>query len=398
MSDNPGFPPPRSLLRRSELFATADDEVLDLVAERLEKVTVVAGDSIVRKGEPGDAAYLVVSGKVRVHDGDLVLNFLQQGELFGELSALDDELRSASVTAQTDSTLLRLGRNSLYELFARYPDTATGVIQGLCRTLRHRVRDISSDRHQIDAFERELEIGRRIQGGFLPSELPQLQGWHIEADLRPAREVAGDFYDAFPVPDIGYTALLVGDVCDKGVGAALFMSLFRSLIRVLASEEETQTTASAALVRVVTRVNNYVATEHGRSSMFTTLFIALLKPETGELVYINAGHEPAFIMANGAPRARLEPTGPVVGLFAGASYGVESASLAPGEMLVVYTDGVTEARDDQHACFGEERLLEMLSRGVAGSGSVKKMIERIDVFVGDTAQSDDITILTATRD
>ena len=159
------------------------------------------------------------------------------------------------------------------------------------------------------ALQRELDIGREIQLGFLPETLPVVDGWEIAASLMSAREVAGDFYDAFELPD-GNIGLVIADVCDKGVGAALFMTLFRSLIRAAANldyfeqAEKADAPHSAAerLQRAISLTNNYIAETHGDSGMFATLFFGILDPRDGKLIYVNGGHEPPLIIHAGAVR------------------------------------------------------------------------------------------------
>ena len=147
----------------------------------------------------------------------------------------------------------------------------------------------------------ELKIGRAIQSGFLPTKTPEIEGWKISPYFQSAREVSGDFYDTFTIDGHSRVGLIVADVCDKGVGAALFMTLFRSLLRSTAKihefsegtdDPESRKTESPEqlLKRCVQFTNNYIATTHGHTSMFATLFFGLLEPETGHLYYINAGH------------------------------------------------------------------------------------------------------------
>ncbi|MEM8557273.1 MAG: response regulator, partial [Bacteroidota bacterium] len=144
-------------------------------------------------------------------------------------------------------------------------------------------------RAYTESLSRELEIGRQIQRGFLPSELPTAPGWDLAARFRPAREVAGDFYDAFWVDESAGTrriALVIADVCDKGVGAALFMTLFRSLLRSIAQVRPTGRTDAEHVRATVATVNDYIATTHGDANMFATVVLVLLDPETGRLVYV----------------------------------------------------------------------------------------------------------------
>jgi serine phosphatase RsbU (regulator of sigma subunit) len=257
------------------------------------------------------------------------------------------------------------------------------------------------DREQVHArsLERELAIGREIQASFLPEALPQVPGWELAALFQPARQVAGDFYDAFTLPD-GRLGLVVADVCDKGVGAALFMALFRSLVRVLAAQNCADPEPQAVLLRTTAAVNDYIALTHSRANMFATLFFGVLSPATGQLHYLNAGHEAPLVLAPGtdAP-ARLSPTGPAVGLLAGAAFRIGTVTLEPGSMLVGFTDGVTDATGAGQAMFGEPRLLELLQGAHAHSAAAT--LERIDqalaAHVGDHARFDDITMLAVRR-
>lgn len=273
------------------------------------------------------------------------------------------------------------------------------------------------DREQIYArsLQRELEIGREIQSHFLPESLPTPPGYELAARLRSARMVSGDFYDAFTLSG-GETVVVVGDVCDKGVGAALFMALFRSLLRALAEQSEgarwndrgrgrerrrdagsRDEAIRGNLLRTVTLANDYIAGTHSRSNMFATVFFGILDTTTGLLYYVNAGHEPPAILTSSG-LTRLQPTGPALGLLPQLEFRVGEAALRPGEALFIWTDGVTEAQDAAGALFGEERLAELL---VQGPGSADDLIERVlgevQRFAAGAEQADDITLATVRR-
>jgi serine phosphatase RsbU (regulator of sigma subunit) len=211
--------------------------------------------------------------------------------------------------------------------------------------------------------------------------------------------VAGDFYDAFPLPG-GRVAIVLADVCGKGVGAALFMALFRSLFRALAQPQfAAACNTSEGLRATVQGTNDYIARTHGRANMFATVFFAVLDPASGEVEYVNAGHElPAMLGADGGVRTRLAPTGPAVGLMPELTFGVARDCIGRGETLVAYTDGVVDARNRAEESYGEERLMALLSEGGA---TAQTLIERVDsalgVFMGDAAQFDDVAMLAARR-
>jgi sigma-B regulation protein RsbU (phosphoserine phosphatase) len=262
---------------------------------------------------------------------------------------------------------------------------------------RKRLHD--AEQRHARSLERELEIGREIQRGFLPDQIPAPDGWELRAHFRPARQVAGDFYDAFPLPG-GRVAIVLADVCGKGVGAALFMALFRSLFRALAAPQfAAASEPSEGLRATVQATNDYIARTHGSANMFATVFFAVLDPATGAVEYVNAGHElPSLLAADGAVRARLAPTGPAVGLMADLPFRVARECIGRGEMLVAYTDGVVDARNPAEESYGEDRLMAVLADGGA---TAQGLIERVDSalgsFIADAAQFDDIAMFAARR-
>jgi serine phosphatase RsbU (regulator of sigma subunit) len=257
------------------------------------------------------------------------------------------------------------------------------------------------DREQLylRGLERELEIGRRIQASFLPDELPQPPGWEIAARFEPAREVAGDFYDAFPLASDGKIGLVVADVCDKGVGAALFMTLFRTLIRALASENfKTQSDCATELKHTIEQTNNYISTVHSRANMFATIFFAVLDPVTGALKYVNAGHEPPLILNAQGVKATLGRTGMVAGLIGQLAWSVQETGLAAGDTLFAFTDGIADAENARGESFTRERLQTLL---LGADKSASEFLARIEAnvraHIAGANQFDDITMLAVRR-
>lgn len=259
------------------------------------------------------------------------------------------------------------------------------------------------------ALDAELEKGKKIQQQFLPASIPQLEGWEIAATFHPARRVSGDFYDAFMLPG-NRLCLVIGDVCDKGVGSALFMALIRSLIRVLSGKSSIEglSAGAAAMGRIdiealtafnaVTGTNDYIASEHGEGGMFASLFVGVLDPETGRLAYVNGGHEPALIIANAQIRQQLSATGPVVGALPNSRFEVGTTVIQPGETLIGYTDGVTEALSPDQTLFGRKRFNRLACRA---EGSASQLLEdlRVELFahIQNAPQYDDITLMAVHR-
>lgn len=255
--------------------------------------------------------------------------------------------------------------------------------------------------------ERELEIGRQIQAGFFPREIPSPTGWEIAAHFQPARQVAGDFYDVFTLDGGRGLALVMADVCDKGVGAALFMALVRSLVRVLTIQgaadigpEDGPRAAAARLLSTVHQTNRYIATTHGEANMFATLWLGLLDPATGALTYVNGGHEPPLILSGATVRERLKVTGPALGIMPEAVYRAAQCRLAPGEVLFAFTDGVTDAADAAGSLYGRERLIALPGRvpEAAGAAGLLRAVARdLAAHSGAAPQADDITLLAVCR-
>ena len=274
---------------------------------------------------------------------------------------------------------------------------------------RRRLRDAES-------LTREMDVARNIQRDFLPESLPVAMGAQLEAALQPARQVSGDFYDAFLLAPSGTIVLVVGDVCDKGVGAALFMALFRSLIRASADpigggaiqmiggrrtivrQSLEAATPADLLTRVAGFTNDYIARLHGRTNMFATVFLGALDPKDGQLDYVNAGHEPALVVAPDGNTRELRPTGPALGLMPDVAFGAGQATLGRGHCLFAFTDGLVEARSPAGEAFGGDRLREALRANNASvSALVRGVLEALQAFTGQAEPHDDVTLLAAMR-
>jgi sigma-B regulation protein RsbU (phosphoserine phosphatase) len=220
-----------------------------------------------------------------------------------------------------------------------------------------------------------------------------------------AREVAGDFYDGFELPD-GTIGLVIADVCDKGVGAALFMTLFRSLIRVTANQEYFERTwqgmmqhsTDERLKRAVLLTNNYIAETHGDSGMFATLFFGILDPQNGKLIYINGGHEPPLILRSGVVRETLDKTGPAVGVVMDCHFDLLETQLDAGDTFFAFTDGVPDCSNPSGEFFGRDRLLDILRHSDEPAHDLVISIEtELRQYIASATQFDDITLLAVRR-
>jgi phosphoserine phosphatase RsbU/P len=257
---------------------------------------------------------------------------------------------------------------------------------------KKRVADLNA--RLLKALSREMQIAQRIQLGFLPLALPQLPGWPLVASCVPARQVGGDFFDAMVLPG-GALAFTVADVCDKGVGAALYMALIRSLLRISLQQAPPGQPASAVLEQAVAFTNDYIATVHERDNMFATVFTAVLDPRTGRLDYINAGHDAPLLRRHGqsAPEC-LAPEGLAVGMMEGVRHTARCTMLRAGDWLLAYTDGLPEAMNARHEPLGEAQVAAALMAASAGPAELLAQLSRdLAQHVGEQPAHDDVTML-----
>ncbi len=294
------------------------------------------------------------------------------------------ELTSAAVNS---ATLARL--REIVEQKTR--DQLLEEIQNKNKELEESLETLKRTRSAKDRMESELNIGRDIQMSMLPLSFPAFpeQGeFDVHAALYPAQEVGGDFYDMFMI-DLDHFCFCVGDVSGKGVPAALFMAVTKTLIKSRAAND-------LSPASILSHVNSESA-EGNDSAMFVTLFLAILNLDSGEMVYSNAGHNPPYLMRASGEMERLQQRhGPVIGAVEGIAYGEDSTTLAPADMIYLYTDGVTEAMDIAGSLYSEQRLRDILAAAdyPAARDAVEDTVNDVWRFQGDASQADDITIMS----
>ncbi|MFC2094196.1 SpoIIE family protein phosphatase [Bacteroidota bacterium] len=236
----------------------------------------------------------------------------------------------------------------------------------------------------------ELNVGRKIQMSMVPlifPAFPETKEFAVYGNLHPAREVGGDFYDFFFIDD-SHFCLCVGDVSGKGVPAALFMAVTKTLIKSRASDD-------ISPASVMTHVNDELS-EDNNANMFVTVFLAIININSGETIYTNAGHNPPYIKRyDGSIQKIAERHGPVIGALDGIKFKENRLKLDLGDILLVYTDGVTEAMDINDNLYSEKRLEKLLleKKFESVEDLVKKTVESVKEFEGEAEQADDITIL-----
>jgi phosphoserine phosphatase RsbU/P len=240
-------------------------------------------------------------------------------------------------------------------------------------------------------LERELQVAYEVQSSLIPHDTPQHKGWEFAARWQPARIVSGDFYD-FIVLDPCRVAFLVADVADKGMPAALFMALSRSIVRATAL-------SSGSPAEAISRANRLISAD-AANGMFVTLFFAVLEITTGALTYINAGHNPPlYYRASDGSISELRASFMPLGIDDTLQYAQKTIQLDPGDYILLYTDGVTEALDSEQREFGRERLLRVARQASASSARalLDSLEESILAFTSSAVPWDDITLVVARR-
>jgi sigma-B regulation protein RsbU (phosphoserine phosphatase) len=242
-------------------------------------------------------------------------------------------------------------------------------------------------RRELERKEAEMALATEIQESFLPHKVPSIQRFDLAASSLPALEVGGDFYDFIPGQD-GKLGLAIADVAGKGVPAALFMALSKTIVRnnALRNRETDE----------VLNDSNQVISAESSAGMFVTLFLGLLDQETGKFSYSNAGHNPPLIFrAKGAEFESLDVTGVALGIMDEAVYSQSQTALEPGDLMVMYTDGIVEAMNPSGELFGMERLKKVISRSsnICAEEVRAKIVDEVIKFSSGAQQSDDITAL-----
>ena len=301
---------------------------------------------------------------------EIAFPLVSQGELIGLLT-LGPRLKRQEYAREDRALLINL---------------ATQVAPAL--RVAQMVYEQQEQVREHERIEQELRTAHAIQHAFLPKDVPALPGWQLMPYYQPAREVGGDFYDIFVFAD-GRLGLVIGDVSGKGVPAALVMATVHTMLR-------TAVQGMLAPGEVLARVNDLLAAEIP-AGMFVTCFYALLDPGSGRLRYANAGHEPPY-RQHGGSVTELWATGMPLGLLPGSCYEEQEATLAPGESLLFYSDGLVEAHSPGREMFGFPRLQKLLEAHPDAPSLIGFLLGELQRFTGEGwEQEDDVTLLLLQR-
>ena len=331
-------------------------------------------------------------------DIDLVLSDINMPRMDGltlldQIPQVDPNIRSVIISAYGDMQNIRTAMNRGAFDFVTKPVDFEDLTITIDRTMRNLFewREALSSRDKLVALQNELDVASSIQQSILPTQFPKSDDYQIAANMEPARNVGGDFFDILRL-EYGRVGIAVADVSDKGVPAALFMMSSRTLLKGAAIGSETPGD--------VLREVNDLLNEENDTTMFVTVVYAMYDPQTHKVTYANGGHNPPLVVHADGSSELLPLTGGIaLGIAPGIHYEQTSVLLSPGDTVFFYTDGVTEAMNEHGEEFGIERLQEVFepSPPTDSETATAAVFEAVHAFAGDTDQSDDITCVTFHR-
>lgn len=388
-------------------------ELFELVNE-LPLEDIRAGDYLFHEGEPGNSLYVVHKGMIEVvlaggTSDEMHLRFCGPGEYVGEMSLiLKQGRRTASVRAVDDSRLWMMTRDKFNECIKRWPHLAYAMVEIMSerlessneaafhdlvaknQSLQKAYDELKAAQAQIiekERLERELQVAAEIQLSILPDVLPDTEEYGFGARILPARQVGGDFYDVFELKD-HRLGVLIGDVADKGVPSALFMARAHALI--MAEADIGMTPAE------VMNLTNTHITRLQKSTQFVTVLYGILDLKTRLFSYARAGHEPPLILhADGSVERMTHNPGMAIGLWEPMTLDEKSITLASGDTLLLYTDGMTDCRNPQGEPFGLARIKSTLG-GLSKQSAQQvcnALLETLQTYQDGSKQDDDVTLV-----
>ncbi len=329
---------------------------------------------------------------------DMVLSDINMPEMDGltllqQIPSVNPNIRSVIVSAYGDMKNIRTAMNRGAFDFVTKPIDFDDLRLTIDRTVKHLKmwREALQARDRLISIQNELGLANEMQQTILPREFPQSESFEIYGAMEPARDVGGDFFDIIRLTD-KERGISVADVSDKGVLAAMFMMSSRTLMKGSAIGAMNPS-------GVLREVNDLLVAENN-SAMFVTVCYAIYNHETGELVYANGGHNaPLLIRANGEVSYLEMPPGFALGIVPDAQFSSESIQLSKGDIVLFYTDGVTEATNETGELFGEERLAKLGSSllGLDSKAICETVLNKVHEFAGEAPQADDITTVVLKR-
>jgi sigma-B regulation protein RsbU (phosphoserine phosphatase) len=403
-----------NLLSKIPLFSVLPADELDHLQGMLKVRSLQPGEILFREGQQGEHFYILTDGELEILLGaetkeELLLNKLGPGEYLGEMSLIiPGGERTATARASKKSSLLAMSRDEFTALIEHYPVLAQSMVRVLSnrldstnyatfrdlteknRELQKAYDELKTAQEQLiekERLERELQVAANIQISILPDVLPTPPHFDFGARIDPARQVGGDFYDVFRVSE-NKVAVLIGDVADKGVPAAIFMARAHALI---AAEAENYENPSD----VMRKVNVHI-TRLEKTTQFVTVLYGILNIDNGEFQYARAGHEPPLVLRQDGSVERLPyNSGMALGLWEDITLDEQTITLSSGTTLVLYTDGMTDCRNPQGKPFGLEGIKSTLSGCPRASAQevCDYLLKTLMRYQDGSKQDDDVTLV-----
>jgi serine phosphatase RsbU (regulator of sigma subunit) len=376
------------------------------------------GSYLFKDGDPGENLYVVIDGSLEIvlaadSPDEMLLKTCGPGEYVGEMGLiLADGKRTATVRAKTQTKTWVMSRAKFVQILQRWPVIAYAMVgilsERLDATNDATFRDLTEKNHALqkaydelkaaqeqliekERLERELKVAADIQLSILPDVLPLIPGFDFGARILPARQVGGDFYDAFPIDDT-HTGVVIGDVADKGVPSALFMARSHALIMAEADK-------GISPGEVLQLVNRHI-THLDKSAQFVTALYGILDSTTGEFTYARAGHEPPLILnPNGQVERIPHSSGMSLGLWDVITLDERKVLLEPGSTLLLFTDGMTDCRNPDGIAFGLDNIKSTLSglSGLPAQEVCDKLFNTLMDYQNGSPQDDDVTLVAIHR-
>ena len=404
----------RTLIDRIPLFMNLNQEVIEEFLVITRTVSFSPGEVIIAEGEKLAKFFILLDGNAEsetrlIENDDLYLSMKGPGDIVGEIKLLiPGEVYYLNVLATTAVQALEVSYRDFLELFFRKPGTGYSILKAMYFQARESdldiIKKLQSEVKRLEElkveftraqneilpaedFERELQVARRIQKGILPRKLPHFPGFDFGVRMAQARAVGGDFFDFIPLSrdTIG---IAIGDVSGKGVPASIFMAVTRSLLRAEAH--------NGILPRHVLQRVNYHMMDMNEYGLFVTVLYGVLNRIDHTFKYARAGHEIPLIFDDDCSSDCIERgNGQALGIFVNPQFDENEITLGSNSLLLLHTDGVTDAIDKNEAAFGLARLKEVILKSKDDSAQVicDNVVDAITSFIGSTAQFDDLTLV-----
>ncbi len=401
-----------AIVRRA--FPGVSDDEVNALCQVADIKTYPPGTTLVNEGQVEHTFYIVAEGQVaitkRLGDNEAqVLAMRHAGEFFGEMALIEHKPRTASITSLVETTVLEISEDDFQRLLGANPNMAMAMIQRFVANvravndasvndltrkndeLRKAYEDLKAAQVEIvkkEKLEREMEIAAEVQRSLLPSKFPDIPGYTFAGRNVPARHVGGDLYDVLKIDD-EHVGVLMADVSDKSVHAALFMAVTRALFIANVRQSLSPETVTMAVHQGIMEVSS-------NDEMFVTVFYGVLHLPTGNLKYVRAGQDKPLLFRKSFPLPMaLEAEGRFVGMWPDLVLEEKQIQLQPGDLLIAYSDGVPDAVNEADEPYTAERLITLVGRhrSEPAPAVCQSVFDDVFAFRGKAAAFDDITVL-----